>query len=55
MKNIIILEPSSDRIKSLCKDLVLIDYAGGRWIFWEYEEKFEDIQRFLKDCNVLVN
>lgn len=45
---------SIDRIKSLCKDLVLIDYAEGRWIFWEYEENFEDIERRLANSGMLI-
>lgn len=45
---------SIDRIKSLCKDLVLIDYADGRWIFWEYEEEFEDIEQRMIDAGMLV-
>ena len=43
-----------NRIKSLCKDLVLIDYADGRWIFWEYEEEFEDVERQLSDMGLLI-
>jgi len=45
---------SIDRIKSLCKDLVLIDYADGRWIFWEYEDDFEDVERRMVDAGMLV-
>ncbi|MBV9576394.1 MAG: hypothetical protein JO149_07195 [Gammaproteobacteria bacterium] len=44
-----------DRIKSMCKDLVLIDYADGRWIFWEYEERFEDINKQLKEAKLLLS
>lgn len=43
-----------DRIKSLCKDLVLIDYADNRWIFWEYEENFDDIVRQLQESKLLL-
>lgn len=44
-----------DRIKSICKDLVLMDYADGRWIFWEYEENFEDVIAQLKKAGALVS
>lgn len=46
---------SIDRIKSLCKDLILIDYADGRWIFWEYEDDFEDVERRLAGADMLIN
>ncbi len=44
-----------DRIKSLCKDLVLIDYADNRWIFWEYEENFDDVAEALGKAGLLVD
>lgn len=44
-----------DRIKSMCKDLVLIDYADNRWIFWEYEENFDEIVARLKKEGVLLS
>jgi len=44
-----------DRIKSICKDLVLIDYADNRWIFWEYEEDFENVVRQFEREKLLVN
>ena len=42
-----------DRIKSICKDLVLIDYADNRWIFWEYEEDFESIIAQLEKAGMV--
>jgi hypothetical protein len=36
------------RIKSLSEKYILTDYVDGRWIYWEYEEDFEDVKKLLK-------
>ena len=43
-----------DRIKSICKDLVLMDYADNRWIFWEYEEDFDEVVVQLQYAGALI-
>ena len=35
------------RIKSVSEKYILTDYVDGRWIYWEYEESFEDVKREL--------
>ena len=35
------------RIKSLSEKYILTDYTDGRWIYWEYEENFEDVKNML--------
>ncbi|WP_034043213.1 hypothetical protein [Wocania ichthyoenteri] len=35
------------RIKSVSEKYVLTDYIDGRWIYWEYEEAFEDVKKTL--------
>ncbi len=35
------------RIKSVSETYILTDYIEGRWIYWEYEESFEDIKNIL--------
>ena len=38
---------SVDRIKSLSKKYILIDYLDGRWIYWEYKEDYNTIKNKL--------
>ena len=35
------------RIKSVSEKYILTDYIGGRWIYWEYKEAFEDVKKTL--------
>ena len=35
------------RIKSVSEKYILTDYVDGRWIYWEYEESFEDVNKML--------
>lgn len=35
------------RIKSVSEKYILTDYVDGRWIYWEYEEAFEDVKQTL--------
>ncbi|MDO5979618.1 hypothetical protein [Flavivirga spongiicola] len=35
------------RIKSVSEKYILTDYIDGRWIYWEYEEAFEDLKKTL--------
>ncbi len=35
------------RIKSVSEKYVLTDYLDGRWIYWEYQEGFEDLKKIL--------
>lgn len=45
---------SIDRIKSISHNFLLTDYANGRWIYWEYEEEFDDLVTQLGVSNVKV-
>ena len=35
------------RIKSVSEKYILTDYLDGRWVYWEYEEAFEDLKKIL--------
>ncbi len=35
------------RVKSISEKYILTDYIDGRWIYWEYKEKFEDLGNTL--------
>lgn len=35
------------RIKSISEKYILTDYADGRWIYWEYEEDYEELKKKL--------
>lgn len=35
------------RIKSISEKYILTDYVDDRWIYWEYEESFNDLEHFL--------
>ncbi|NMH87167.1 hypothetical protein HHX25_06595 [Flavivirga sp. Y03] len=35
------------RIKSVSETYILTDYLDGRWIYWEYQESFEDLKKIL--------
>ncbi|MDO7173034.1 hypothetical protein [Mariniflexile sp. AS56] len=35
------------RIKSVSEKYILTDYVDGRWIYWEYEEDYEDVKKLL--------
>ena len=35
------------RIKSISETYILTDYAHGRWIYWEYEESYEELKEKL--------
>jgi len=43
-----------DRILSIGEKFILISYADGRIIYWEYSESFEDIQEQLKKKGLLI-
>lgn len=36
-----------NRIKSLSEKYILTDYADGRWIYWEYQELYEQVKNQL--------
>lgn len=36
-----------DRIKSVSEKYILIDYVGGRLVYWEYEEDYDYVKRYL--------
>ena len=38
---------SVSRIKSVSEKYILTDYLDGRWIYWEYEENYEDVKQLL--------
>jgi len=35
------------RIKSVSERYILTDYLDGRWIYWEYEEDFDEVKKTL--------
>ncbi len=35
------------RIKSLSEKYILTDYVDGRWIYWEYQEDFDEVKKLL--------
>ncbi|WP_298532926.1 hypothetical protein [uncultured Algibacter sp.] len=37
------------RIKSISEKYILTDYVDGRWIYWEYEESFKELERILAE------
>jgi len=37
-----------NRIKSLSEKYILTDYLNGRWIYWEYEERYEEVKKMLR-------
>ncbi|QTD36902.1 hypothetical protein JL193_12295 [Polaribacter batillariae] len=37
------------RIKSLSEKYILTDYAHGRWIYWEYQEDFDEVKKLLNN------
>ena len=40
---------SVDRIKSLSEKFILTDYLDGRWIYWEYQEDYEEVRALLQN------
>ena len=40
---------SIDRIKSVTEKFILMDYAHGRWIYWEYQGGLALMKQLLKD------
>lgn len=38
---------SVDRIKSLSEKFILTDYLDGRWIYWEYQEDYDEVKALL--------
>ncbi|AYN69625.1 hypothetical protein D1013_05390 [Euzebyella marina] len=38
---------SVDRIKSLSEKFILTDYLDGRWIYWEYQENYDEVKALL--------
>ncbi len=36
-----------DRIKSVSEKYILTDYLDGRWIYWEYQEEYQEIKSML--------
>jgi hypothetical protein len=43
-----------DRIKSIAKDTILVEYAFNRMIFWEYEEDFAAIVAQLEKLGAVL-
>ncbi|WP_276165616.1 hypothetical protein [Zobellia alginiliquefaciens] len=39
-----------NRIKSVSEKYILTDYLDGRWIYWEYEESYEEVKQMLSDA-----
>ena len=35
------------RIKSISEKYILTDYVDGRWIYWEYEEDYNEVKKLL--------
>ncbi|AXP81216.1 hypothetical protein CJ739_2135 [Mariniflexile rhizosphaerae] len=35
------------RIKSVSEKYILTDYVDGRWIYWEYEEDYNELKKIL--------
>ena len=35
------------RIKSISEKYILTDYVDNRWVYWEYEEDFNDVKSVL--------
>lgn len=35
------------RIKSVSEKYILTDYADERWVYWEYEEDYEELKKRL--------
>ncbi len=35
------------RIKSISEKYILTDYLDGRWIYWEYEESYDELKNKL--------
>jgi hypothetical protein len=35
------------RIKSISEKYILTDYVDGRWIYWEYEEDYNELKKLL--------
>ncbi len=42
------------RIKSVTEKALLMDYAHGRWIYWEYEGGLASIEMKLKKAGVFL-
>jgi hypothetical protein len=38
-----------DRIKSVTEQHILMDYAHGRWIYWEYQGGLKTIKKLLSN------
>ena len=43
------------RIQSVSEKYILVTGSHGRLMYWEYEEKFSDIQDALDYQNLLLN
>ncbi len=37
-----------DRIKSISDQYILMDYAFGRWIYWEYQGGLDHLKKLLE-------
>lgn len=35
------------RVKSISEKYILTDYIDGRWIYWEYEESYDELKNKL--------
>jgi hypothetical protein len=35
------------RIKSVSEKYILTDYVDGRWVYWEYQEDYNDVKKLL--------
>lgn len=35
------------RIKSVSEKYILTDYVDSRWVYWEYEEDYNDVKKLL--------
>ncbi len=43
------------RIQSISEKYILTTYSHGRYIYWEYEERYEDLINILREKGILVN
>ncbi|MCY7352320.1 MAG: hypothetical protein LH606_16920 [Cytophagaceae bacterium] len=44
-----------DRIQSISERYVLVTSHGGRMMYWEYEENFEELIGLLRSHGLLIN
>lgn len=44
-----------DRIQSISERYILVTSHGGRMMYWEYEEDFEELTGILRSHGLLIN